>query len=307
MPDSPDAPGGGTPSYTGPASSSPSSSSMPPATSPSPAPVAPAVPARRRRGPWVAVAVIVVVIIIILVSLWVFGYFPGVAKPGSSSTASSQPVSYSQARTDADQKVSSSGGGSGYKPLFVIGVDSPSSKTETTTNATQSGCTLTPWNGQSAGSSVTLSSYSGSLGSGVSPFWVFFYTNGAGAYIIVGVLGGSAKVFGQVTGSNCFPSFGTVSITVPSDVIDSPAAVQAALGAGGSVFLSNHTGVSMTMTLIGGVVEAGINLGAQWAVEMSTCPALGSSSSVTGDSFEYIVNATSGSVFEHSSSYAHAC
>jgi len=211
-----------------------------------------------------------------------------------SGAATSQPITftsnggggggaqtYSQAKPVADSTVGPHS--SSAVLVFAIGIDSRSSFTNSTQNASNVTCPLT---GGSV-TSLTAPSFTGNYAAGLSPAWIFLYYQASPvAEFAVVVINGAGTYIGEVTGSSCVGS-GLANDTVPSNAIDSSAAGAAAAGtSNGSAFVTAHSSADADYVLFGSNNSL---YGDSWLVTFTTCQA-----GVTGAGSEYFaaVNAT---------------
>ncbi len=201
---------------------------------------------------------------------------------------------FSQAKPVADSTVAPYS--SSAKLWGAFGIDSRNPYTNSTTNTTKSNCTLT---GGATGT-ITLPTFTGNYHSGVAPAWVFLYYQASpqAAFAAV-VLNGQGTYAGEESGSSCFTS-GFGNFTVPSSVIDSPAAGSAAASTtNGSAFVAAHSSADAAYSLIGSYTYSygsyNFTEPSMWAVSFTTC-----SAGVTGPGSSYSadINATSGAVVQ---------
>ncbi len=203
---------------------------------------------------------------------------------------------YSQAKPIADGVA----GAHSSSPKLVVAdaIDSRNSFTNNTSNLTNVSCPLT---GGSI-SSFTFPTFTGNYHSGESPLWIFIYYQASpAALLFAAVINGQGSYVGEISGSGCVNSvYG--NITVPSSVVDSPAAgAAAAATTNGSAFVSAHAQADAAYSLVGGysysVLNFSITEAPMWNVVFSTCMA-----GYTGSGTEYTaaVNATNGAVISDS-------
>lgn len=162
-----------------------------------------------------------------------------------------------------------------------------------------SNCTIS-WIG-SEPASVTIPATSSSASAGASNAWVIFLSQKAGsAYLLVIVLNGAPTLLYTASGGAC-TFYSELSL---SGLIDSPQAVNAANGAGGSAFLSSHTGVSKVFFVIGSSKLISGGFGGLWEIVYSTCTI--NQASGTGFEFNATLNGTTGAVI-HSGTESLSC
>jgi hypothetical protein len=146
---------------------------------------------------------------------------------------------------------------------------------------------------------ITIPAFRGNLESGEAPVWLFGYTEpGVGGELAVFEVGDQILLAIELPAS-CESGLSSFhGITTP--IIDSPAAVAAAVAAGGANFLRAHpTGVSLLMEVFGGFTLSNGSINAPlWDVMWTTCSNVpfGSGSPTSGYQFSAVVNATTGSV-----------
>ncbi len=249
------------------------------------APSAPA-PPRRRTGLWVAIAVAVVVGLLIL-SLALVGILP--IFPSSSSKGPA--LTYDQALPLADDAAQGTSGGS-WALVESVGIMSPISASENLSALGSSGCNFTILNGGSG--MVTLPSGAANQTAGTAVGWLFLYRNAAEEVLMVTVFDGTASALATIAAEQSCSSVFALLNVVPSSVIDSSSAA-ADVQVDAAAFLADHSGVTSRYALVGGISFLGLHVGAEWAVNYTTCPEE-ASTGTTGAYFNATLNATSGAV-----------
>jgi hypothetical protein len=252
---------------------------------PSPA-TTPAAPPHR-SGALLAVAAIVVVAVVVLAALLLAGVGPFARHSGTSAA-----VTFSSARQTANSTASSHGGG--FTTLvFGAGFSSRSTLTLPVLGLLGNpGCTIA---GESSTNTTTVPSTAVGAGTGSAAFWAFLYRNSSGAGLLVSVTNGAASVVGTLDrGQNC-AFLGNQLGAIPSGVIDSVAAVNAANHEGGTGFLSAHPNATGVYAVLGGSTALTPGAGAEWLVDYSLCTPFSTSGAVEPQ-FTAVLNGLSGEV-----------
>jgi hypothetical protein len=263
-----------------------------------------ATPKKGSRG-IMAVVVIVVAVIVVVAALYLVGVGPFHRNSANSGSTVSSGATYDTARSQAEQAAGAYGSGS-WSVLFAGGVDLSSSVLLSTalpsdlfTSAGISGCVGTA---EDTSTATTLLAFTGNFSSGQAPDWMFFLVNAQGTVASATVVNGQATIWEVYQGSGC-SVIGTVLGSVPSSAVDSPTAVSAAMGDGGSGagtrFMSDHPG---------GYLSVSAWAGGAWYVDYTTCPAIGNGTAGT-TYYEYnaSVGFTSGKIIGTASSGTAKC
>ena len=185
--------------------------------------------------------------------------------------------SFSEARAEANASIADLSGG-GWELLLGVGVDQPHAQqvsVSAAVNATGNSCTLTALPGYPLPSSVTVPSYSGGLGAGRAPVWLFIFNQSStGTYLLVGVEGAVAAPVGYLSGSACVASLGQVH-PVPAKFVDSVNAAQVAWTnsvSNASAFVAADPAIgSLVMLGAGSSVRSSISLPAGWLFDYTPC------------------------------------
>jgi hypothetical protein len=249
-------------------------------------------PGRRpRRGTILAAAAIAVVVVVIL-ALLATGVIPGLnsASKGSSSSV----LSYSNARPLADSAVLGISGA----PWTLVRASAADGNAPVSWAAAFYSQTCGPPLVSHFLTSARpgMPAFAGSLSSGLSPWWLFFYSNGTTVLAVV-VVNGTGTAWATFS-SPCYPAANPASSEIPSTgIVDSPVAMAAAAESNVS-FLSAHPGVNASFSLHWGAFNG--TLGYWWDVTFTTCapfPQIMTSPGPPPHNGSYdgdIVNATSG-------------
>jgi hypothetical protein len=232
---------------------------------PLPVSTPPSSPRSVRR--WVVVAVVVVVVSAGLVGVVVL----------SGGGSASAPPSFSEARALANVSVATVSGG-GWSLLLGVGVDQPGTEAVSVaeaTNATGNACTASALPGFSVPTSVTIPGYSGSLGSGRAPLWLFvFYQSSSGTYALVSVAGDSATPLAKLTGASCLASLGRID-AIPSPFVDSTGADTTAwtnATSSAASFVAGDPAIdSVVMVALGTTHGSVLTYPAGWILEYAPC------------------------------------
>jgi hypothetical protein len=272
--------------FSGPGSSIPSASTPPAGSSPS---------RHRRRDVLLAVAVLVVAVLLV-VALLLIGVIPGL-RPGSTGH-SGEALSYSAARSLADPLAIGAAGGPwtlfeayGYEEranlsFGIAFLDRLESVGPLDIHY------LTP-------ARPGIPAFDGSLSSGLSPWWLFQYTNGTTTVVAHGgpnetVILGVVVVNGTATALATYSSILNVGIplAIPgAGIIDSPAAMAAAVASNTS-FVGVHPDLNASFWPEFLPIPPG--QGWYWTVALTTCGNY--TTAYNGSAYYVEVNATSGAV-----------
>lgn len=179
---------------------------------------------------------------------------PGYHASGSSTSVG---ISFGTARGLADPVAAGTTGGS-WSLVTASGIATPVGFTippPPSGNATPypSPC---PYGttGSGPSSSIIIPAYSGYVGAGLAPAWLFEYTSATPAILIVTVLNGQASVYGEISAGGCGYGFGYGGIQpIGSHVVDSTIVASAANAWGGSAFLANVTSAAGLYSISGGM------------------------------------------------------
>lgn len=229
---------------------------------------------------------VVLMVVLLLALLGVLPIFSS-SNNGSSSGA----LTYDQARPLADGAAQATSGGS-WALVVSSGILSTTAATENLSSISSADCNLTVLPGVS--NVVTVPAGPSNQTGGTATGWVFLYRNAAGEMLIVAVLGGKATALGTIAaGQSCSTIFALLSV-IPSNVIDSSVAASA-VGSYAATFLASYPSVTSHYGLVGGISFLGHGVGAEWAVNYTTCPVNAAPGS-TGASFNATVNATTGTI-----------
>ncbi|MGP8077986.1 MAG: hypothetical protein ACLQD8_03935 [Thermoplasmata archaeon] len=231
-----------------------------------------ALPALRARpGPSPVhrrVWVILVVVAVVIASL-----FGAVVLLGGS--GSTPPPTFAEARSVANGSVASVGGG-GWTLLSGLGLDERSGSTVSlglVSNTTGSGCSPVAVGGTKLPTSLAIPAYSGSLGAGRAPFWLFlFRQTAAGPFLLATVTGGAAGPLAELTGSGCAANLTGIG-TIPAHLVDSPVvAGRAWTGTvDASAFVATDTAIdTLVMVATGSTSLHGLSFSG-WGFEYAPC------------------------------------
>jgi hypothetical protein len=247
------------------------------------------------RGPrssaLLAIAVIVVVVVLV-VGLLLSGV---ILHPSSSSGGSTgSALSFSEARNLAEPTGASATGG----PWSLF--EARAYDTNLTVSS-QFAVALTCFGLVTTHYLTTLRpeipAFNGSLALGLSPFWIFYFSNGTIGprnetnTLVVVVVNGTAIAF-ETTATPC-----TLGVQTPlpvSGLLDSPAALTDALATNASFFVAHpHLNASM------GIGVEGRGVGPEWATSFTTCAPFtqffdSNTTAYPGYSYGVLVNATTG-------------
>jgi hypothetical protein len=110
------------------------------------------------------------------------------------------------------------------------------------------GCGLLPASSSVAGS-LAIPASSASVGSGLSPAWIFDFRDAAGGTLLVVVLSGHASLFAVESGTSCGTSYYPTALNISSGVVDSPQAASVVNAWGGSAYLQNNSGAAAVYSI----------------------------------------------------------
>jgi len=258
----------------------------------------PTPPTARRTRPWLLAALAIAIgLLVVLGLLYASGYF---SHAGSAAGSSSPWVTYAGAESAAAGAATGTVGGPWlpvFAAAFVVAHAASIPASNLTTVLSAVNCTAT-WTGGTA-PTVSLPATPASAGVGHSGFWIVGFRNSAGELLVASVLAGNASVLLTAGGSRCMSDVLSL-VEIPSSIVDSPVAVANANAAGGAAFLSEHSNVSQSWVVFGGVNFFGVAEGLQgWTIEDTTC-SLPPSIDQIGASFNATEPGTSGTVTRHS-------
>ncbi len=237
-----------------------------------------------------AIAAIVVVAVVVL-SLLVTGVLPRLGSSSKKSYGTNLP--YSEARPLADAAAAGAPGG----PWAWLNAEATYVHTAVNLSPVLHGFFAGLPGVQYLTSALPyVPAFNGSLGSGLSPLWLFVYTNGTTALfgsvvLVVVVVNGTATALA----SGASPEIAVVPV-VGNPIMDSPAVMALAVTENSS-FFNAHPEVNASLNLYYRNDSEGV--GWFWAAEFNTCPAFEQSD---GSSFTYgsaliaVVNDTSGAI-----------
>ena len=209
-----------------------------------------------------------------------------------SSTTTGSLLTYSGARSVADQTVSGFKGG-GWNLLFAVGVAPAVAVTApagTPTTLANLSCTYNPEGSQR---NATVPAFTGNRSAGLAPAWEFAYTASlSGTIALVSVIDGVGNVTGTLTGGDCAYA-GLLQIS-SSGVIDSSRAA-AIVAPYARTFLAEYPNASAIYLLGPAVFLGSHGLTFDWMILYTTCsPTSGTLG--TGSAFNATVNALNGTV-----------
>jgi hypothetical protein len=289
---------------------------MPPEASPSPvspdltagapAPAPPATstgspPGRRpKKGVLMAIAAIVVVAVVVL-ALFMTGVLPGSGSSSNKSSGTNLP--YSTARPLADAAAAGAPGAPwtsvGAKAVDVNAVMPLSTALFLITGSSPGNDLI--WTHYLTSARPNIPAFSGSLSSGLSPWWLFEYSNGTTAdgnpvVLLVVVVNGTATALATAVSN---------SIVVPTvpfpghPTMDSPAVMALAVTENSS-YVNAHPGLNATFSPVY-EDSPGFAVGWIWTVEFSVCAPFGQilvsgTATYNGTSLAAEVNDTSGAL-----------
>lgn len=264
----------------------------PPAWTPPPpgAPSYPGTPVPPRKSSTLAIVLVAVVVVIVLViaGLYAAGVGP-FSKSSNSSSEVSSAQTFDEAAATANQSANAYGGGP-YSIWIGGGLDLMNAVSATTsliTGVTQNLSTIPDCTATllvSSGTTLVLPGFDGNLSTGQAPVWFFIMLSGSDSLLILDVVGGTAQILEKVSGSGCSADlsyFGSVPVTKT----DSPAAVAAALNAGGYAFMKQHPGGNLSFSVSGGISVDGFSSPGSWSVDYSTCPS--TTATTSGSHYEF--------------------
>jgi hypothetical protein len=252
----------------------------------------PSYPPAPRRGRWVLPTIVAVVVVVAVIAAL---FATGIVRFGAANSSNPTYETFSQARSVAQSGSGSVSGGPWYA-VFGAALVTPLGVVEPTTNLTSmtstTNCNLTWPNG--VPSSIAVPATPSSASAGTSAYWAFGLKNISGDLLIEVVSSGTASDLLTLTGGDC-ATYGSILVTFPSGIVDSPAIIAAANGVGGTAFLAAHPGASEVWGAVGGESFLGFGIGPEWYVEYSTC-SLTSTTASTGAIFNATLGGTTGAV-----------
>jgi hypothetical protein len=190
--------------------------------------------------------------------------------------------------------------GGGWKVFAAEGLAVPfamNSSVTNLTNLTEGGCSITDL--LAGGAPIALPIVSSNPSNGVSGGWIFVLFSSTGFSGVLD-LNGSVEPAYYVATSSC-TALSEVSLFasgVPSSVIDSSAAAEAAWNAGGSSFVAANSGpIVAQYGITSGISLAGIvNEPSHWNVILQACTAAQVKSGLDVPTFNATVDPSSGAV-----------
>lgn len=212
-----------------------------------------------------AIAAIVVVAVVVL-SLLVTGVLPGLGS--SSKKIYGAQLPYSEARPLADAAAAGAPGGP-WNWSFAEAVDVHRALPVSTALLAITGPGMAGMHYLTS-ARPNASAFNGSLDSGLSPLWLFVYTNGTAllfgpAVLIVDVVNGTATAF--ATGSS--PEIPVEPKVVGQPTMDSPA-VMALAATENSSYINAHPVLNASLDL--GYWNNSRAVGWVWVAAFTTCP-----------------------------------
>lgn len=235
-----------------------------------------------------------IVVVIIVAAIVAALFATGVVRFGAANSSNPQYETFSQARSVAQTGSGSVSGGPWYA-VFGAALTVPTAVLEPTTNVTSltssTNCTLSWPHGVPANIAIPATPSSAAVGT--SAYWTIGFKNITNDLLIEVVSDGLASALLTIGGGSC-AVIGSVLLTFPDGMIDSPAIIAAANQAGGAAFLAGHPGASEVWGAVGGESFFGLSVSPEWYVEYSSCsfPA----ASGTGEIFNATLGGTSGAV-----------
>lgn len=253
--------------------------------------------AARGRTARVALVAIVVAIVALVAGLWAAGVGPFARPPG----AGAQETFREAAAVGLGAADEESGGpwtavaGEGLQ----LTIAASSNVSEAARAFALPGCNASTL--LDAATTLRLPASTTLSTSGEAASWLITYL-GNGGLLVVAVLSGSASALVKLAGPGCALLQAGLSVSLPPDYLDSPAAVRDALADGGATFAAEHSAIDLSYLLtpeisasIGGT---GFSQGASWEVEITNCDLSGTlGATLDGEPpalFQVAINATSG-------------
>jgi hypothetical protein len=250
-------------------------------------------PGRRPRNITLATVTVVAVAALVIVALLVTGLLPGLGP--SPDRNPGRALAYSAARSLADASAAGAAGGpwslmsvngvaATHDASGLFGVPDAYSYFEVIHYLTAT--------------RPEIPAFSGSLSSGLFPWWTFQYTNGTLALdnetviLVVVVVNDGAIALATEYG----PDFTGVVPTLPTaGIVDSDAAMSTAVAVNAS-FIHSHPGLNASLTLS---TPQPPSLGEVWSITLTTCAPWtqvfsSGTSSYTGSEYLIDVNSTTG-------------
>jgi hypothetical protein len=262
----------------------------------------------RGAGAWRPISnVALVVIVVVLVASAVMGGLlakdlPRVTSAGSAAAQGAAPgVAYSQAAAMAATSAASVPGGpwSAVGGLgLIVRSAVPTSTAELNATLAPDVCAAQLLSGASSVTSIPATTSSAS--SGQSEAWLVLFTNASAGLLSVAVLAGSSTPLLTYTYLGACAATG-ISLSLPPDYLNSPAAAATAASHGGSAWAGSRATYDVEEYLSAEVTFAGevpITTPSIWEVSYTTCD-LGSSDGATLDgqaaaTFSSLVYASNG-------------
>jgi hypothetical protein len=235
-----------------------------------------------------------VVVVVVVAAL----FAAGLLTPAHASSSGPAFETFSQAESRAASAAAFAPGGPWY-PVLGSALVLPVAALEPATNLTSltgaSGCTLTWPNGEPANVAIPATGAGARIGE--SAFWSILLKNVSNGLLVETVSIGVTTTLVRLGGSLC-AEFGAALVTFPPGVIDSPAAVTAANGVGGSAFLAAYPNATQIWFVYGGFTFELLTTSPQWIVEDTSC-AVPAVAGATGAVFNATIGGTSGTVTNH--------
>jgi hypothetical protein len=265
------------------------------------------------RNMIIVVVVVVIIAIVLIAGLYAAGVGP-FSTSGSGGSGGVAGESYSTAVTQAKPAASSTSGGP-WTVVAGIGVNAPNTLkvNATSLNSVSGSCTEKVLAGASGITSLPGSS--SAVSTGTTPIWIIEFTNSSGAILEVAVLGGTATAVLEESAYGSCLGGSVATVSQPSTVVDSPAAASAALAAGGTAYLNQHSGVFAEYVLIPTEIDTILGTStlvtsASWVIVLTNCnPSLTSTTTTDGKTsaqFIAYINATTG-VVSHTLTTSSGC
>lgn len=243
----------------------------------------------RPRSRALEVALAVVIVAIVVVALLILGVIPGL-HPAAPAAASG---GFASARAAAQNAANAYDGGnwSAIAASAVVpstAIDYPLNGSPISAALNGSGCVYTAL---AAGTETVAGA--ANVSQGDAGAWLFIFRNASDGLLLVSDTPESVTLVGTVDGG-CTAVFGFVS-AIPTSVVDSSTAAQAADVGGGYAFLQAHPQANGSLTVFGGASIFGASSPPFWTVGYSDCP-LAASPATTAAAFTANVSAVSGAL-----------
>jgi len=214
--------------------------------------------------------------------------------------AAALPPTFAEARGAVNSTLASVAGGN-WTLLSAFGLDERVGSTIlVSTIATGSSATCAPGKitGYPLPTSLNVSAYSGSFGSGRAPFWLFLLRQSStGPFLIAIDSDGSATPVAYLTGTTCTTDLEKVS-PMPTPIVDSPGVASASWtgSADASGFVAGDPAIdALVMLATGSLTVDGITFSG-WGFEYAPCDLFLANSTVSESN--YLAGFTAGGTFE---------